>query len=631
MVNFKKNAGIVLSTLEKYRYGSRIVAISRKCIEDLSCVMECWEGRTFSTEHALEWCDSRVPKYLKQPYKLTICRLDDVYKYGRVLGNHITIHAQPSESFLLAINGYLDTLRLAGNYTAIHLKNIRHTVTRFCCFAQYNGTGDPDDIGYGLLDAYDSFLRESSKAFKINEGLVVGFLEHMSTVGKCPKGLSLYMHYIESDKISRLSDLSASTCGVIESAQKNCVGISAYEFYKTIDDFTAQLKGVSYSRTVTDSVPYHLILLFLFLDREGLRYDRTTVEAWFLEEGNRLFKTGVFMARRTYEMYDDYIREGTITPSHCWKHGENMFDKLPSWSAEWISAFLSAKEKEGWEKNTIKMYRVCVTSFCSFITSSGIGAFEELTPKLIKEYNAWDCGHKTPEAKNAYNSRVRKFLIFLEMNGIIPISMHHSLPHNAADSEVIVEVLSDEDMLAIEMYCKDAKTPLQLRDAAMLMILKETGLRSCDVAGLKITDIDWRQKSIRVVQKKTGVGHLHPMSTKTGNQIYRYIKDGRQKDTGCSELFLKRKAPYGPVGRYACRNAMERAGVSTGRTHLLRKSFASSTLKSGASIVETAEMLGHSDTRSVHKYTQLDTERMRLCPLSLSETGLLLEGRYRHG
>ena len=36
-------------------------------------------------------------------------------------------------------------------------------------------------------------------------------------------------------------------------------------------------------------------LLFLFLDREGLRYNRETVEIWFREEGDRLFKKGIFM------------------------------------------------------------------------------------------------------------------------------------------------------------------------------------------------------------------------------------------------------------------------------------------------------------------------------------------------
>ena len=96
-------------------------------------------------------------------------------------------------------------------------------------------------------------------------------------------------------------------------------------------------------------------------------------------------------------------------------------------------------------------------------------------------------------------------------------------------------------------------------------------------------------------------------------------------------LFLKVKAPYGPVSRSACRKAMERAGASTGRIHLARKTFGTSILGHGATIIETAEMLGHSDSSSVHKYTSLDAERMRLCPLSLAETGLQIGGRYRHG
>ena len=628
MVNLSNNAGIVLSTMEKYRYGPRALAISRRCMEELSREMKKRDERTFSTEYALGWCDQSVAKNRKTQYKMTIYRLDDVYKHGRVLGNHIIIYPQPAETFRLVIDDYLDEVSRSENHTEIHMANIRHAVTHFCCFEQYNGVESPDDIDYDHLDAFDSFMRESTKAFYINEGLTVGFLEYMSNIGRCSKGFPLYMHYIESNKVSRMSGLSSSAREAIGLAQRNYEGISSLDLYESIEGFTNQLRAAGYSCTVTESVPYHLILLFLFLDREGLRYNRETVEIWFREEGDRLFKKGIFMARRTYEMYDDYLREGVLMPSHWWKHSENAFEKLPLWSQEWIRSFLSAKEKEGWKSNTIKMYGACTTAFCGFLASVGIRSFEEVTPKLIKEYNVWDCNHTTPEAKNAYNSRVRKFLIFLEMKGVIPVGMHYALPNDAAYGEEIVEVLSNADALAIEKYCAEARTPLQLRDAAMLMLLMETGFRSCDIVELKTTDIDWKQRSIRIIQEKTGVEHLHPMNTKTGNQIYRYIKEARPRDTRFRELFLKIKAPCGPVGRSACSNAMKRAGASTTKTHHARKGFASSTLNGGATFAETAEMLGHSATSSVHKYTQLDAERMRLCPLSLSETGLLLDGRY---
>ena len=38
-----------------------------------------------------------------------------------------------------------------------------------------------------------------------------------------------------------------------------------------------------------------------------------------------------------------------------------------------------------------------------------------------------------------------------------------------------------------------------------------------------------------------------------------------------------------------------------------------------------ASLLGHTDEKTVHRYIMLDSERMRLCPLSLKDTGLEME------
>lgn len=632
MVNFKNNTNIVLSTLERYRYGPRAISIARKCFGELFDAFNDQQSQIYSADLALNWYETAgIAKEYRQPYKMNIDRLDDVYRFGRVLGKHIKIYAHPSDPFECVINEYMKQIEQSGGYSTAHVKNIRHAVTHFCCFIQYNGKNAPDDISYQDIDAYDSYMRESSKAFYISEGLTVGFLKFLGARWRSKTGFSLYMHYTESHRILSLSALPAPVQGQINNAQKNGNGPASLEFYGTIGGFVDCLKEHGYSRQMTDYAGYSLTMLFLFLDRSSLRYDRKTVELWFQEEGERIFKTGRLEARRIYELYDDHSRKGTIDPGRWWKHRETHFDGLPGWCREWLDPFLSAKEKEGWETSTIKMYRTCATAFCRYLVFAGVSSFGELTAAMVKDFNVRDDRHQTPEAKNAYNSRIRKFLIYLEMNGIVTMGIHHSLPHSAAGHEKIVEVFSDDDRYAIGEYCRNAASPLQLRDAAMLMLLVETALRACDVVDLKATDIDWKQMVIRIIQKKTHVEHMHPLSARTMNCLFRYIKEARKPDTGCTEIFLKLKAPYGPVGQAACRAALIRAGVSTGRTHLARRSYATSLLKSGATIVETAEMLGHSDTSNVHKYTFLDTGRMRLCPLSLSETGLLLEGRYRHG
>lgn len=631
MVDFENNVNIVISTLERNRYGPRAVSIARKCFEELSVAYNEKPDQKYSTDFALHWYETvRIAKEYKQPYKMNIARLDDVYKFGHVLGKHIKIYPHPSESFQCIINEYMELIEQSGAYTQAHIKNIRHVVTQFCSFIQYKGAKGPEEINYHYIDDYDSFMRESSKVFYINEGLVVGFLKYLGVKWKSKTGFSLYMHYAESNRISSLSALSDTVREHIEDAQEKEGGLTALGFYETIGGFLDCLKEQSYSQRVLGYAKYSLTILFLFLDRSELCYERKIVEFWFQEEGERIFKTSKLEARRIYELYDDYLKEGNIDTGRWWKHRETWFDALPKWCREQVDSFIAVKEKEGWATSTIKMYRTCATVFCRFLASSGIDSFDELTAAMVKNFNIHDDGHRTPEAKNAYNSRIRNFLIYLEINDIIAKGIHQSLPRSAAGQENIVEVLSDDDSSTIDEYCRNASSPLQIRDAAMLQILMETALRACDVAALEASDIDWKQMGIRIIQKKTRVGHIHPLSAKTMNYIFRYIKEVRKPDTGHTKIFLKLKAPYRPVGRSTCRDALIRAGVS-GRTHAARRTYATALLKSGATIVETAEMLGHSDTSSVHKYTLLDSERMRLCPLSLSETGLLLEGRYHHG
>ena len=118
--------------------------------------------------------------------------------------------------------------------------------------------------------------------------------------------------------------------------------------------------------------------------------------------------------------------------------------------------------------------------------------------------------------------------------------------------------------------------------------------------------------------------HLHPVDNGTLNAIFRYLKDGRSKKAESSKVFVSSRAPYDPLSdSESCRNALRRAGISVADFHRLRRSYATDSLRGGATFRETAELLGHADTGTVHRYAVLDDERMRLCPLSLEETAVM--------
>ena len=112
-----------------------------------------------------------------------------------------------------------------------------------------------------------------------------------------------------------------------------------------------------------------------------------------------------------------------------------------------------------------------------------------------------------------------------------------------------------------------------------------------------------------------------------GNAIFRYIKHGRP-NTQSNLLFLRVTAPFCKVGTITCNralNAMLPDGVHRS-FHITRKTFATSVLRSGASMNNVADVLGHKGTNNIKYYLNLDDKRMKECPVSLAELSLLREG-----
>jgi len=46
------------------------------------------------------------------------------------------------------------------------------------------------------------------------------------------------------------------------------------------------------------------------------------------------------------------------------------------------------------------------------------------------------------------------------------------------------------------------------RDAAITLLALTTGLRACDIVNLRLGDIDWRERTVSIVQQKTHNGRL---------------------------------------------------------------------------------------------------------------------------
>lgn len=211
--------------------------------------------------------------------------------------------------------------------------------------------------------------------------------------------------------------------------------------------------------------------------------------------------------------------------------------------------------------------------------------------------------------------------------------LHKALPTLAAPRTSIVKTLSKEDAASIWAVDPGTLSPKELRDYAIVCIGLSMGFRASDIVSLRFADVDWKNRSISIIQQKTGKALTMPMPVKTGNILFRYIRDGRP-ESDSPYIFIRHEAPYDGVKRGVCRNALRRFidpldgnGCSF---HIVRKTFATNLLAGGVNVELISDSLGHSTDGTVHKYLSLDEERMRMCPLSLADTGISCKGGAFH-
>jgi integrase/recombinase XerC/integrase/recombinase XerD len=182
-------------------------------------------------------------------------------------------------------------------------------------------------------------------------------------------------------------------------------------------------------------------------------------------------------------------------------------------------------------------------------------------------------------------------------------------------SEKLPRVLTTEQMrLLLERI--PARTPLELRDRAMLELAYSCGLRCEEIVNLDEGALDFETEQLRVLGKGSKE-RLLPVGEPAQRALRRYLEKGRRAliaDPREPALFLSksgRRLSNSDVTRRLglwTREAALAAGVSP---HALRHSFATHLLEGGADLRTIQELLGHASISTTQVYTRVDAARLR--------------------
>jgi integrase/recombinase XerC/integrase/recombinase XerD len=161
-----------------------------------------------------------------------------------------------------------------------------------------------------------------------------------------------------------------------------------------------------------------------------------------------------------------------------------------------------------------------------------------------------------------------------------------------------------------------ARTPLELRDRAMLELAYSCGLRCEEIVNLDLDSLDFEGERVRVMGKGSKE-RLLPVGEPARRAVTRYLERGRHAlATERRERALllsksgRRLSPSDVTRRLGLwvREAALAAGVSP---HSLRHSFATHLLEGGADLRAIQELLGHASISTTQVYTRVDAARLR--------------------
>ncbi len=163
----------------------------------------------------------------------------------------------------------------------------------------------------------------------------------------------------------------------------------------------------------------------------------------------------------------------------------------------------------------------------------------------------------------------------------------------------------------------DVKTPLGVRDRAILETFYATGLRLSELIGLRPSDLDLNVGLLTCFGKGRKE-RLVPVGRTARQWIARYVAEVRplflKGRAGGVALFLSQRGGrfssmglWGVVRRHAVAAGVERVLTP----HVLRHSFATHLLERGADLRALQAMLGHADISTTQLYTHITRERLR--------------------
>lgn len=248
-----------------------------------------------------------------------------------------------------------------------------------------------------------------------------------------------------------------------------------------------------------------------------------------------------------------------------------------------------------------------------FVEQKGLTA-EQITDDLLIEFIIKEIP-KTVKYTIYRPVRVVKMTAaYLKSHGIGKLEKDLSILKMKGHRERIIKPFTVEEMNSI-LNTIEKSERYNFRDRAMILMAYDAGLRGCDILNLRLNDIDWKNSTLSITQKKTGKPVVLPLSGKTMNAVADYILKERP-ECNSSSVFVSEGSPHRPLRKISYKrfnNILKDSEVQKicGRGfHSLRRAYATEMSNAGVPLETISQMMGHKSTEEDKPYLTYNREKI---------------------
>ena len=251
--------------------------------------------------------------------------------------------------------------------------------------------------------------------------------------------------------------------------------------------------------------------------------------------------------------------------------------------------------------NTITAYLKDINDFQNFLIDNGTKISKEINYSFVrqwivilseKKYSKISINRKIASLKSYFN-----FLVNIGKINTSPLKGHKNLK---SSSKIVIPFSEDEMDKVFDNF---ESSNINNRDKLIIEIFYSTGIRREELINIKIKNISFERKVIKVVGKRNKE-RMIPMLPNLSSNILNYI-DEKDPKIYLFESSKSKKLSISTIYRIVTkyfRSVSSKVRISP---HVLRHTFATHMLNKGADINTIKEILGHASLSSTQIYTKI--------------------------